>query len=53
MESVESQIASSVWEDHMNPLAGIAIVVYLAAFTFAVYDRVPISDRLANHLYPL
>ncbi len=34
----------------MNTLAGCAIIVYLAAFGFAVYDRIPISDWLANHL---
>ncbi len=37
----------------MNPLSGIAIIAFLLAFGFAVYDRVLISDWLANHLLPL
>ncbi len=37
----------------MNPLSGIAMIAFLLAFGFAVYDRVPISDWLANHLLPL
>ncbi len=36
----------------MNALVGIAIIAYLAVFAFAVYDRLPISDWLANHLPP-
>ena len=37
----------------MNPLAGIAMIAFLLAFGLAVYDRVPISDWLANYLLPL
>ena len=37
----------------MKPLSGIAIIAYMLAFGFAVYDRVPISDWLANQLMPL
>ncbi len=32
----------------MNALVGIAIIAYLAAFAFAVYERLPISDWLAG-----
>ncbi len=34
----------------MNALAGIVGIAYLLAFAFVVYDRIPISDWLANHL---
>ncbi len=34
----------------MNALAGIVSIAYLLAFAFAVYDRIPISDGLANQL---
>jgi hypothetical protein len=37
----------------MNPLAVIAVIAYLLALGFAVYDRVPISDWLASHSLPL
>ena len=37
----------------MNPLAMIAVLAFLLAFGFAIYDRVPISDWLASHLLPL
>ncbi len=34
----------------MKTLAGIVGIAYLLAFALAVYDRIPISDWLANHL---
>ncbi len=37
----------------MNPLAGITVIAYLFAYGVAVYERIPISDWLANHLLPL
>jgi hypothetical protein len=37
----------------MKPLSGIAIIAFMLAFGFAVYDRVAISDWLANQLMPL
>jgi hypothetical protein len=36
-----------------NTSSSAFAIAFLLAFGFAVYDRVPISDWLANHLLPL
>ncbi len=48
--------ALGAWWDprqRMKALAGLAVVVYMAAFAAAVYDRITLSDWLASHLMPL
>ena len=36
--------------DHMQALSGIVGIAYVLAYALAVYDRIPISDWLTNHL---
>ena len=38
------------WKIAKVVAATVAVVTYLSAFGFSVYDRVPISDWLTRHL---